>query len=1172
MRQAVLTGVVLSLAAWLRADPVAVPNASFEQGDAAPAAWTMVGAGMAWERGQAADGERYVTLTGSGDDSTYWQSPTVPLLPGGLYRVSFMARAITAAGGTAVTGPVFCNRDIGCPSPDWTRYTAAFVCRDDLTPEQSWLRFGQWHVGGTLAFDAISLVTVQAVHARGGDLELGDGEAITGNAYEFNAPLGGLGLNHSRPLAVARCGFNTNRWVFGADSEVVYRHQLGARQQTQARVEITVGWYSGGQLQAEVSRDGQTWQPAGVLEATGTLAFAVPAALLPANVVQVRLKAMAKAKVGVGDSDPGSFQVHGYRYQADVDGAPLTQRGQTAYLETTGPAKGLRVEVLSVGDGVPGGSNAVRLRVTRDAGPVVTAQPVVTLRQEGGGKETRSAGTPTALAEGQTAVTCPYELPGSGSWEMTVSLGDAVAWTARAEVYVPEFYEVNYGEILPGSTEAVALWWAASGWKVPRTRPVPATRGEALLIRAAGNEAEAAQVVLRPTAALRGLTVTAGALQGPGQARLPAACLEVLNVRYVPVTQKTDATGVNADWPDPLPPLTQPLDLEAGLNQPLWVRVKVPAGTPAGIYRGVLSLQATGYAAEVPVQLEVYGFDLPKRMTCETAFGFDPGSAWDYQKVTDPAQRRQVLDLYWRNFSEHHIAPYNPAPLDPFTVTWPQNGTWEGGVRDPEVKAAGAASLRLRDTSTQGTVSARYAVPVRIPPPGLRLRFKYRTEAPGHVFVVTLNHLDAGGQWMSGRNNDMTVEGDGSWQSWDRTVTAFPPGAESVTLTLWATRWSEEGEATGGVWIDDLSVADVATGAELAKGGDFEPMPAVALVPEFGWAAWDRAVARGLDEFGFNTFSMPIMGLGSGTFHSRVDPELLGYGEATPEYQAAMRDYLGGIEAHLRAKGWLEEAFVYWFDEPDPKDYEFVTNGFRKLKEGAPGLRRMLTEQVEDALVGGPNLWCPISPDFNLEKATVRRREGEQFWWYVCTGPKAPYATLFIDHPGTEMRVWLWQTWERSIEGILVWQSNYWSSSCAYPEPGKPQNPYLDPMGWVSGYSTPRGTKQAWGNGDGRFIYPPEAAADGQPSAPVLAGPVDSIRWEMLRDGIEDYEYFVILRRLLQEKGAGLGADARRRVEELLTVPDSVSVDLTHFTRDPAPLDAHRHLLGQAITELRRRP
>ena len=48
--------------------------------------------------------------------------------------------------------------------------------------------------------------------------------------------------------------------------------------------------------------------------------------------------------------------------------------------------------------------------------------------------------------------------------------------------------------------------------------------------------------------------------------------------------------------------------------------------------------------------------------------------------------------------------------------------------------------------------------------------------------------------------------------------------------------------------------------------------------------------------------------------------------------------------------------------------------------------------------------------------AEQRRAQGEKFWWYVCTGPKAPYCGLFIDHAGTELRVWLWQTWQRGVE------------------------------------------------------------------------------------------------------------------------------------------------------------
>jgi hypothetical protein len=175
---------------------------------------------------------------------------------------------------------------------------------------------------------------------------------------------------------------------------------------------------------------------------------------------------------------------------------------------------------------------------------------------------------------------------------------------------------------------------------------------------------------------------------------------------------------------------------------------------------------------------------------------------------------------------------------------------------------------------------------------------------------------------------------------------------------------------------------------------------------------------------------------------------------------------------------------------------------------------------------------------------------------------------LFIDHPGTELRVWLWQTFKRKIDGILVWQTNYWTSAAAYPDPENPQNPYEDPMGWRSGYSTPKGVKKPWGNGDGRFIYPPLAAADANPPQPVLEGPVDSIRFEMLRDGIEDYEYMAVLSRLLERKKHEIADRQFKKYSKLLEVPESITRDMTHFTKDPAHIEAHRDKIARAIAVL----
>jgi hypothetical protein len=337
---------------------------------------------------------------------------------------------------------------------------------------------------------------------------------------------------------------------------------------------------------------------------------------------------------------------------------------------------------------------------------------------------------------------------------------------------------------------------------------------------------------------------------------------------------------------------------------------------------------------------------------------------------------------------------------------------------------------------------------------------------------------------------------------------------------------------------------------------------------EIDFGRFDRAMAEAIEKYHFTNFSLPIQGMGGGTFHARHDPQIGPFKEDTPQYQALFADQVRQIESHLRAKGWLDMAYVYWFDEPDPKDYAFVRSGMERLKRYAPGIRRMLTEEPTEALFGAVDIWCPVSFNYDHAAAEKRRQHGERFWWYVCCGPKAPYCTLFIDHPATELRVWHWQTWQRKITGTLVWSTNYWTSSAAYPE--RPQNPYEDPMGYVSGYGTPRGTKAYWGNGDGRFIYPPEAAAVPGLSgdAPVLESPVSSIRWEMLREGVEDYEYLYLLRERLAARRGALSAEEAKRIEQLLEVPSEITRDMTTFTTDPAPIYARRAAIAEAIEKL----
>ncbi len=1165
---AVVAVAPAGIGSFARGQMVPLENPSFELGEESPEGWRLSGGEGGWFE-DAASGMRAVYVAGEANSqaSTYWYTEPIPFEPNACYRFTFQVRRMEGSGGSPITGPTFCNRDLHEVTPDWKSYASYFVSPSKNAVAA--LRLGQWNAEGTIAFDDVSLVGVAPVYLNRNGVVLGDGESITGNEYLFTAPLTGDSANHARTLQGYDCSFNKPRWVFSNGSWVVYHHEVAGIAQISGEVEVSIGYYQGGRLVVEASSDGENWVEVGSQNDLGTLKASVPDSLFPATSILIRFTAAPSDNAAV----PVNLQIHGYTYRASLESAPGDFHGKTTFVAVPESDETVRLSFEDLGEGIPGGNNALQFSAVNLSDNAVTITPHLNVvsGQDAALETTSVPVTLPADSSEAVSVTMPYEVAGAGDVLLTLDLGDEVAYRAEAGFNVSCIFDSGYGMTLPDSSDAVALWWASSGWKISRTRPTPKEQSPAMRIQLAQNEREAAQFVLRPETSLHQLRMTPQPLKTADGSVLSAASIEVLRVGYVSVTQSTDYVGAVTSWPDPLPPVTEPVNLKDGENQPFWVCVHAAADTPAGTYRGDIVLEADGWKASVPLEVEVFDFALPERKTCVSAFGFDAALAFRYHNATTEADRRKVYESYLSILSDHHISIYNPAVLDPIQYDWPHLPKWQGGERDfkdSKDEKDGAASLSLQDESTTANVAAHYDERFAIPKKGLHIQFDYKTGTPGHEFQITLLHYDVSGGWLRGRNNDIVVKGNGSWQHFSQEISAFPDGATQFMLRFWATRYSEEGTATGSVWLDNVIVRDAGSGTILIQDNFETPTENLAelFVPEFDWTAWDAAMTRAFDHYHFNAFALPVPGLGGGTFHSRHDPSLLGYGEDTPQYKAAFTAWCHAVESHLREKGWLDDSYVYWFDEPEPPDYEFVMNGFRKLKDAAPGIGRMLTEQIEPELVGGPNIWCPITNCYDYDMARERQAAGEKIWWYVCTGPKAPYATLFIDHPATELRVWLWQTWERAIDGVLIWQTNYWHSDEAYPD--APQNPYEDPMGWTTGYSTPTGAKRPWGNGDGRFIYPPLAAADGQPEAPVFDDPVSSIRLEMLRDGIEDYEYCVILRDLLGKHKERLSEEELEKYQKLLEVPDSITQSVTEFTWEPAPIEAHREAVARAIVEL----
>lgn len=1131
-----------------------VPNPGFEEGvRGVPTGWRLSEGVGAWEEG-GHDGQRCISVTGTGEDSNFWQSDDLQFAPAETYRVSMWMRAAPGtSGGCIMTGPSFANRDYQA-GEEWGRQ--AFVFRTPNSAGGSYLRFGQWMVRGKVFFDDVRLAAVQPLNRRTQGIELGDGETIDHGRYSARLRFGYEGSNYSRCLYRADAGFNSNRWTLGAGASVIYRHRIEGFPQRSATCRVRSAYYQSGSLIAETSTDAEKWTEIGRLAEVGQVDATLPQSLFPAEVIYIRFRC---APDGEGN---GSLQVHGYEYTAELEGDPPDAAGATSFAGLVQPSD--EWQIVSLGDLLPGGDDQVELRA-KGLGQPVDRVLTVAVTPEAGKTRTYTKAL-RVPADGAESIAISYEVGNTGPHTIAIAAreeeGGDPLFEAQAEFEVADLYAADFGYLL-SEDDAAALWWAEGPYKISRERPAPAQKAPFAWLEAARSEYEPVQLVLRPARELKGVTVQVSDLSGPGDASIPADAIQIDRVAYVNVRVPTDSAGCEGWWPDPLPPVDGPFDAEAGRNHPLWLTVHVPEDARAGRYDGTVSLAAEGWQAEVPLRLRVFGFALPDETHLESGFGLSSGSIRQYHNLETDEEVRQVFDLYLRNFAAHRISPYDPMQLDPIRVEW-TGMPWTGGEISGDEKATGEASMRVADETDTATADAHTEELIAIDPEALyELRWSCKTALADQQYLVTLQTYDANKQWLSGRNIDLAATGAGEWTTEARNLAGrFTPQARYARLVLRPVPWTEAGQHTGTAWFDDIVLRRADGGLNLIPNPGFEDREQQGDV-RVDFTAFDRAAHRAFDELHMNSFRLRIEGMGGGTFHSRSYGRIGPYVQGTPEYERLMAKYLHTLEEHLAEKGWLDKAYIYWFDEPTATDYDFVTEGMELLKRCGPRLRRMLTEEPVPPLFGAVDLWCPVVPNMDPTVCAERQKEGEQIWWYVCTGPKAPFTTLFIDHNAIEMRMWIWMTWKWNVQGVLIWATNYWTSPLVYHE-GVPQNPWEDPMSYQSGYGLPVGHVGYWGNGDGRLVYPPnrDVAED---KTKHLEGPVNCIRWEMLRDGIEDYEYFHLLRDLAAKAGVRRGA---ARQADLLRIPEAIITDKTNFTRDPQPLLEHRREVAEAIEQL----
>ncbi len=256
-------------------------------------------------------------------------------------------------------------------------------------------------------------------------------------------------------------------------------------------------------------------------------------------------------------------------------------------------------------------------------------------------------------------------------------------------------------------------------------------------------------------------------------------------------------------------------------------------------------------------------------------------------------------------------------------------------------------------------------------------------------------------------------------------------------------------------------------------------------------------------------------------------------------YNLKWFEYFAALEAYASSLGYLDEAYYYFANEPqDQADYDAVAWYSRLLNQAAPNFKLMVSEEPKPEIynTGHIDIWLPVLNQYDPAVSHDREaNHGEETWIYFLHGTRPPYFNpITLDHPGIESKLTGWFLWKYRVRGIAYYSLNNWD-----------RNPWTDPM--TDGH-----------NGDTFMLYPPsednQAIAYGANNHRF----VPSIRFELMRDSLEDYEYLYVL----NGKQPPLSPPPGEGSNSADTQADKIISGLTSYTRDGEFMYNLRRLIG----------
>jgi hypothetical protein len=257
-------------------------------------------------------------------------------------------------------------------------------------------------------------------------------------------------------------------------------------------------------------------------------------------------------------------------------------------------------------------------------------------------------------------------------------------------------------------------------------------------------------------------------------------------------------------------------------------------------------------------------------------------------------------------------------------------------------------------------------------------------------------------------------------------------------------------------------------------------------------------------------------------------------------YREYWTAFLTAFARHLETRGWLERTYLGIDEMKDAAAFRGLIDLVHRVEP-----RLQVTAAFNDldtarSLADSVAQFCLYLDHVDPVFVRERQEAGDEVTWYTCCIPPAP--NTFIPSPLVESRLLPWMTWQQGLDGYLRWAYAFW--------PPRPDGSY-DPFNYLRWDFDREWGDWPWPSGDMFLVYPGD---DGRP--------LSSVRWEMLRQGIQDYEYLARLQKKADESDPASGGTLRQALEQAVAL---VTRGFNRYTTRGADVRRARQMVTRAL-------